>query len=230
MAKRNKLRKFSDLSTFKNVFQCFDPTAPSLVGAGNLSVDLKGKWGSEYFKNDHPIILELACGRGEYTIALGNRYPDKNFIGVDVKGARIWQGAVQANEQELTNVAFLRTRIEKIEHFFEAHEVDEIWITFPDPFERASKANRRLTYHNFNNYYRKFLKPGGIVQLKTDSDSLWENTLESLAEDEQIQIQYQNDNIYAQPLDYPELEIKTYYEKSHLEKGRLIKYIRYTIH
>ena len=157
-------------------------------------------------------------------------YPDKNFIGVDVKGARIWQGAVHAQEQNLENVAFLRTRIEKIDHFFEAKEVDEIWITFPDPFERASKANRRLTYHNFHNYYRKFLKPGGIVQLKTDSDSLWENTLESLAEDQRIKILYQNDNIYAQPLDFPELEIKTYYEKSHLEKGRLIKNIRYTIH
>ena len=230
MARRNKLRKFSDLSSFKNVFQCFDPTDPSLVGMGNTKVDLKNKWCSDHFKNDHPLILELACGRGEYSIALGKTYPDKNFIGVDVKGARIWQGAVNSRDQNLENVAFLRTRIEKIDHFFGPEEVDEIWITFPDPFERASKANRRLTYHNFHDYYRNFLKPGGIVQLKTDSDSLWENTLESLAEDERISIKYQNDNIYAQELDFPELEIKTYYEKSHLEKGRLIKYIRYTIH
>jgi len=230
MARRNKLRKFSELSTFKNVFQCFDPTAPSLVGMDDKEVELKGKWNTDHFKNDHPIVLELACGRGEYTLALGVMYPDKNFIGVDVKGARIWQGAAHSKEQNLENVAFLRTRIEKIDYFFTPEEVDEIWITFPDPFERASKANRRLTYHNFHDYYRKFLKPGGIVQLKTDSDSLWENTLRSLAEDERITILYQNDNIYASPLDFPELEFKTYYEKSHLEKGRLIKYIRYTIH
>ncbi len=230
MARRNKLRKFSDLSTFKNVFQCFDPTAPSLVGMDNQKVELKGKWNTDHFKNNNPIVLELACGRGEYTLALGAMYPDKNFIGVDVKGARIWQGAVHSREQNLENVAFLRTRIEKIDFFFMPDEVEEIWITFPDPFERASKANRRLTYHNFHDYYRKFLKPGGIVQLKTDSDSLWENTLESLAEDKRITILYQNDNIYDSPLDFPELEFKTYYEKSHLEKGRLIKYIRYTIH
>lgn len=229
MAKRNKLRKFSELSTFANVFQSFDPTNPKLVGKNDQEVDLKGKWCSDYFKNTNPIVLELACGRGEYTLALGKLYPEKNFIGVDVKGARIWQGAVNAQKQSLENVAFVRTRIEKIEHFFQENEVDEIWITFPDPFERASKANRRLTYHNFHNYYRKFLKKGGVVQLKTDSDSLWENTLESLSEDKQIKILYQNDNIYARPLDFPELEVKTYYEKSHLEKGRLIKYIRYTI-
>lgn len=229
MGKRNKLKKFNDLLTFSNVYQSYDPTEPKLEGVDGQVVDLKNQWNKAHFKNDNPLVLELACGRGEYSIALGQMYPNKNFIGVDVKGARLWKGAIQANELNLSNVAFLRTRIEVIDHFFGAAEVDEIWITFPDPFERSSKANRRLTYHNFNTRYRKILKPKGIVQLKTDSDSLWENTLLSLKEDEKIDILYQNDNIYAQPLDFPELEIKTYYERSHLENKRIIKYIRYTI-
>ncbi len=229
MGKRNKLKKFNDLAGFKNVYQCFDPTNPVLRSHDSGNIDLKSKWNSLHFSNNNPIILELACGRGEYSLALGRMYPDKNFIGIDVKGARIWKGANIALEENLNNVAFLRTRIEVIQYFFGPNEVDEIWITFPDPFERKSKANRRLTYHNFNETYRKFLKPKGIVQLKTDSDSLWENTLESLAEDEKINIIYRNDNIYAQALDFPELEIKTYYEKSHLENKRIIKYLRYTI-
>lgn len=230
MGKRNKLKKFADLLELDNVYQCFNPSDVKLETKGGQLVDLRGQWRKNHFKNDHPLILELACGRGEYSLALGEMYPEKNFIGIDVKGARIWKGANIAKEKGLDNVAFLRSRIEVIYHFFAEAEIDEIWITFPDPFEKSSKANRRLTYHNFNNFYRKFLKPEGIVQLKTDSDSLWENTLASLAEDDRINILYQNDNIYAQKLDYQELEVKTYYEKSHLEKGRLIKFLRYTIH
>ena len=226
MGKRNKLKKFAELSTFKNVFQCFNPLTPELEGTEGI-IDLKGKWGPDHFKNDKPIVLELACGRGEYSLALAKMYPDKNFIGIDVKGARIWKGALHAIENDLNNVAFIRTRIEALEHFFATEESDEIWITFPDPFE--NKANRRLTHHNFNDRYRKVLKTDGIVQLKTDSDSLWENTLEVLNEDAKIDITYRNDNIYAQPLDYPELEIKTYYERSHLLDKRIIKYVRYTL-
>lgn len=230
MGKRNKLKKFAELETFKNVYQCFDPTNPSLVGSTMLPVNLKGNWNQKHFNNDNPIVLELACGRGEYALALGEMYPNKNFIGLDVKGARIWKGAKTALENQLDNVAFVRTRIEVIEHFFDAGEVSEIWITFPDPFEGSSRANRRLTYHNFNKRYRKILSKNGVVQLKTDSDSLWENTLESLAEDEKINILYQNDDIYAKALDFKELAFKTYYERSHLEKGRKIKFIQYTIH
>lgn len=226
MGKRNKLKKFAELSTFKNVYQCFNPLTPTLEGSAGI-VDLKGTWSKNHFNNDNPLVLELACGRGEYSLALAKLFPNKNFIGIDVKGARIWRGALNAINDDLDNVAFLRTRIEALEHFFAPSEIDEIWITFPDPFE--NKANRRLTHHNFNERYRKVLKPEGIVQLKTDSDSLWENTLEVLAEDPKLEIQYRNDNIYAQSLDFPELEIKTYYEKSHLLKGRTIKYVRYTL-
>jgi tRNA (guanine-N7-)-methyltransferase len=226
MGKRNKLKKFAELTTFPNVYQCFNPLEPVLEGKDG-EIDLKGKWGSEHFKNDNPIVLELACGRGEYTLALAKKYPDKNFIGMDVKGARIWQGASIAINEDMSNAAFLRSRIEALEHFFAEKEIDEIWITFPDPFE--NKANRRLTNHNFNDRYRKVLKADGIVQLKTDSDSLWENTLVSLNADPLIKITYSNDNIYSKALDYPELEVKTYYEKSHLKKGRLIKYVRYTL-
>ncbi len=228
MGKRNKLKKFEDLLGLDNVYQCFDPEKPTLETQNGKIVEMKGKWNT-HFQNANPIVLELACGRGEYSVALGDMYADRNFIGVDVKGARIWKGANQAKDKSLSNVAFLRARIECIDNFFEENEIDEIWITFPDPFLKKSKANRRLTNHNFHDLYRKFLKPQGIVQLKTDSNELWQHTNEVVKDDPRIKVLYQNDNIYAQPLDFPELEIKTYYEKSHLEDGRIIKYIRYTL-
>lgn len=230
MSKRNKLQKFAELLTFPNVYENYNPKEPQLVGLNGEEVDLKGKWRSEHFKNDYPITLELACGRGEYTLDLARRYPARNFIGVDVKGARIWKGARIALEEKLDNVAFLRTRIEQIALFFEPAEVDEIWITFPDPFLRKSKANRRLTGTNFLKAYRQILKSGGMVHLKTDEPNLYEFTLEVLAEDAQVKILYQDDDIYAKELPFPELETKTYYEKMHLAEGKKIKYIRFTIH
>ncbi|MCB0643425.1 MAG: tRNA (guanosine(46)-N7)-methyltransferase TrmB, partial [Phaeodactylibacter sp.] len=181
MSKRNKLYKFAEIQRFPNVFENFEPINPVLQGANGEIIDMKGKWLENYFKNDRPITLELACGRGEYTLGLARRYPERNFIGVDVKGARIWQGARIALEEDLQQVAFLRTRIEIIPQFFEPGEIDEIWITFPDPFVRNSKANRRLTAAPFLERYAKVLKPGGILHLKTDATDLYEFSLEVLA-------------------------------------------------
>jgi tRNA (guanine-N7-)-methyltransferase len=230
MSKRNKLEKFAEVLSFPNTFENFDHSEPSLLGKNGKPVDLKGKWAADYFRNDHPITLELACGRGEYTLALARTCPERNFIGVDIKGARIWKGARIALEEGLTNAAFLRTRIEQLNYFFEAGEVHEIWITFPDPFPRKSKANRRLTAPNFLEVYRRVLAKDGLVHLKTDADSLYEFSLDTLRNDPRVHILYQDDDIYAKPLAYPELNHKTYYEHMHLEDGRTIKYLRFRIH
>lgn len=226
---KNKLKKFSEILSLPNVYENFNPDDSYLTNGDNERVEIKGKWRSDFFKNDNPLVLELACGRGEYSIGLAEMYPDKNFIGLDIKGARIWKGAKQAIDKGLDNVAFLRTRIELITDYFDKDEIDEIWIIFPDPFLKRSKSNRRLTSSAFVKKYRQILKPDGLVHLKTDSPPLYEFTLETIAEDDKCIINYQNDNIYASELDYKELIIKTYYERSHLEDGRLIKYVQYTI-
>ncbi len=231
MSKRNKLQKFAELLTFPNVYENFnDFSSPQLTRKHGEKIALKGKWQEKHFKNTYPITLELACGRGEYALALARKYSSRNFIGVDIKGARIWKGASIALEENLTNVAFLRTRIELIAAFFEPGEIDEIWITFPDPFLRKSKKNRRLTSHYFLNHYRKILKKGGVVHLKTDEPVLVDFTLQTLAEDKTCNILYQDQDIYARPLPTEELAIKTYYENKHLAIGKTIKYIRFTIH
>ncbi len=226
MARRNKLQKFNDLLSFTNVYENYDPTKPKLLANETEEVDLKGKWISDHFQNDNPLVLELACGRGEYSLALAKDNPEVNYIGVDVKGARIWKGATIAQEENLNNVAFLRTRIEQINLFFAKEEVDEIWITFPDPFLRKSKSNRRLTSMAFLNRYRDILKKEGIIHLKTDDPTLYEFSQEQFEECDFVEVLYDRDDIYAQPLDFKELEYKTYYEKQHLEKKRKIKYIR----
>lgn len=229
MSKRNKLQKFAELLTFPNVYENFTPKDPKLVGSGGAQVDIKGKWNSKHFQKDQPITLELACGRGEYTLGMARMYPNRHFVGVDVKGARIWKGASIALEEELTNVAFLRTRIEQLELFFEPQEVQEIWITFPDPFLRESKINRRLTAAHFLDRYRRLLVPNGLVHLKTDEPNLYQFTLERLKEDPRITIHYQDDDIYSKPLPIPELELKTYYERMHLEAQKTIKYVRFSL-
>ncbi len=229
MSKKNKHKKFADLLAYPNVFENYDPKCPKLLADKDTEADLKGKWNKLYFKNEKPLILELACGRGEYTEALSEAYPDSNFIGVDIKGARIWQGATNALAKGLKNAAFLRTRIEQIALFFDTNEIDGIWITFPDPFLRESKENKRLTSARFLDRYQLFLKSGAPIHLKTDDPTLYEFTLETLANYSGAIIQYQNPDIYAGHLLYDELNFKTYYEKSHLAKGRTIKYIRFTI-
>lgn len=227
MARKNKLRKFAEILAFPNVYECYNVQQPSLVGAGMQPVELKGRWNEVHFKNEHPITLELACGGGEYTVGLAQRFPERNFVGVDVKGNRLWKGAKMALEQGLHNAAFLRTRIEIIDHFFAPGEVAEIWITFPDPFPRASKENRRLTSDYFNNKYRLILQPRGLVHLKHDDPDFYRFTLDTIAADPHCSLVYQNDDIYAGPLAFPELEIQTLYEGMHLAAGKTIKYVRY---
>lgn len=230
MSRRNKLQKFAEVLTFPNVYENFDNANPSLAGANGVEVELKGKWAQDHFRNDHPITLELACGKGEYTIGLAQRFPDRNFIGVDIKGARIWRGAKEALEENITNAAYLRTRIEQIALFFGENEVDEIWITFADPFLKKGKENRRLTSPNFLRHYSKILKDGGLVHLKTDDDTLYEFTLETLANQNTYELLYHKNDIYAEPLIMPELDIKTFYEQKHLSIGKTIKYVRFQYH
>jgi len=229
MSKRNKLQKFAELLSFPNVYENFDSGKPQLAGEHGQIVDLKGQWRAQHFKNNAPLTLELACGRGEYSVALGKMYPERNFIGVDIKGARIWKGAQAALQEQLSNVAFLRTRIEQIMYFFAAEEVDEIWITFPDPFLRNSKTNRRLTSPAFLDRYRQMMPNGGIVHLKTDDPTLYEFTLMVIRDYPAATLLYTDDDIYAKPLPLPELEIKTYYERMHLAEQKTIKYVQFRL-
>lgn len=226
MSKKNKLQKFADLLTFPNVYENFDPRYPELIGIDGEPVDLKGKWSEKHFGNNKPITLELACGKGHYTIGLAQRFPERNFIGVDIKGARIWKGATQALEEEISNAAFLRTRIEQIDLFFGKGEVDEIWITFPDPFLKKSKSNRRLTAHPFLEKYKSILKENGIVNLKTDSPELYEFTLDVMKTEKNFEMIYFDDDIYAKPLPVEALSIKTEYEGMHLAVNKTIKYVK----
>ncbi len=217
---KNKLQKFEDVDRFSNVFEYtdFDDGSPKP----------KGKWHGEIFKNDNPIVLELACGKGEYTINLARMHPDKNFIGIDKKGWRMWTGAKQALEEPLPNVHFMRIYIDHLADYFEKGEVDEIWITFPDPYLRESKASKRLTSWKFLEIYRKVANPGTIVHLKTDSDELYSFTLETIVE-ENCEIVDRLDDVYAERPDDPVLSIKTYYEKMHLKEGKTIHYVSFRL-
>ena len=212
MGKKNKLQKFEDLKIFKNVLE--------------FPEDIKGNWNNKVFKNNNPIILELACGKGDYSLAMAERFPNKNYIGVDIKGARIWVGANKALQEKQDNVAFLRAYIEDLINYFETEEIQEIWITFPDPYLKDSKAKKRLTSERFLKMYRALLPESGVVHLKTDSAPLFEFTLESIAEDKTI-IQNASRNIYAEGTLEPLLDIQTYYERMHLRDGRNIHYVRF---
>jgi tRNA (guanine-N7-)-methyltransferase len=227
MGRKNKLERFAEVATFPNVIEVI-PGETTFLSAGDESgIMLKGAWAASHFQNNHPIILELACGKGDYTLALASDRPDQNFIGVDIKGSRIWRGAKTALESSRRNVAFLRTRIEFIERFFAPGEVSEIWITFPDPFE--GKITRRLTSAPFIERYRKILKPDGIIHLKTDSRMLYDFTLDVIHSDARCNVLYANPDIYNENLKFPELDHKTYYEKKHLADGKTIKYLRFKI-
>lgn len=227
MSRRNKLEKFAELLTFPNVYQNYDPKAPCLRYVKGEIVERKGHWGQSHFQNNAKLTLELACGGGEYTLALAQEYPDRNYIGVDIKGNRIWKGARKALRLDLKNVVFLRTRIEQIELFFAPQEVDEIWITFPDPFLKKSKSNRRLTSSAFLDRYRLILAHSGLIHLKTDSPELYEFTLETLAERKDYILEQSQSDIYAGDLLIPELAFRTFYEEMHLAEGRTIKYVRF---
>jgi tRNA (guanine-N7-)-methyltransferase len=223
---KNKLRRFQEMKNWSN---CFEP--PFDVETLQ-NFPLKGKWRSDYFKNENPIVLELGCGKGEYTIGLSQHIPNKNFIGVDIKGARIWVGAKEATEKELANVGFLRTKIDFIHNFFTENEVDEIWLTFSDP--QPIKPNKRLTSKYFIDKYKTILKAGGLVHLKTDSDVLFESTLEQI-EEHKYELLESTWDLYAemdQNLDQTTKDIfhiKTHYEKLFTSRGSVIKYCKFKI-
>ncbi len=225
MSKRTKLEKFAENQRLENVFENFSYEDPTLFVNVLQKVDYKGKWKSDYFKNAKPLVLELACGRGEYSIGLAQMYPNQNYIGVDVKGARIWTGAKRAIDLEFSQVAFIRSKIETLPHFFAAEEVDQIWIIFSDPFLR--KENRRLTSIYYLDSYLKYTHLQTSFYLKTDDDTLYEFSLKTIADHPNYEIVQCSNNIYAEALQHPALEIKTYYEKMHLQKNKTIKYIEF---
>lgn len=220
---KNKLKRFNENLTFNNVFQ---PTREEVVSD---SLALKGKWNSDFFKNNNPIVLELGCGKGEYSVGLAERYPNKNFIGVDIKGARFWRGAKTAVENGLHNVAFLRTQIELISHCFAKDEVDEIWITFPDPQIKYKRTKHRMTNSEFLQNYKKILKPNGLMHLKTDSEFMHGYTL-GLLHGEGHEVLYANHNIYKNEGAPAEVtSIQTFYESQYLEVNKPITYIQFKI-
>ncbi|NOT38515.1 MAG: tRNA (guanosine(46)-N7)-methyltransferase TrmB [Saprospiraceae bacterium] len=226
MSNRSKLEKFADNKKFSNVFENNSYEQPQLFSGFNTIVDYKGKWSKEYFKNNYKLVLELACGRGEYSLGLHNLYSDINIIGVDIKGARIWKGASHSLHEKMNRVAFIRTKIELITNFFGEGEVEEIWITFPDPFPRPGKSNKRLISPFYLGLYEKILKKGSILHLKTDDDNLYNFGIESLQQSPKFTIITQNNDIYSKPLENEALSIKTYYERMHLQNGKTIKYIQ----
>lgn len=226
MAQKGKLEKFAEIFSFPNVVENRDPQEPVLYN-GFEEIELKGRWTQEFLGQDAEVILELACGKGEYTLALAARYPEKLIIGVDIKGNRIWKGAKRALKDDLGNVVFLRTRIEIIHHFFSRREVSEIWITFPDPFSRKSKANRRLTSPPFLQRYQQILKRGGHIHLKTDSQELYNYTLQVIEAEPEWQLIETVDDVYRQRSSDDLLTVSTFYEKQHLEEGKTIKYLKF---
>ncbi len=229
MSKKNKLQRFAELGTLPNVYQNPSMEQPCLLDHRDQTVSLGGAWADRHFgRPEAPIVLELACGKGDYTLSMARDRTETCFIGIDLKGNRLWKGATVAQSEGLDNAAFIRSQIEFLALFFAPGEVSEIWITFPDPYPRAGKARKRLTSPRFLSLYRQVLCPGGIVHLKTDDDGLFAYTLETLAE-EKAQILYCNHDIYAGPLAYPELAHRTHYERGHLLAGKTIKYVRFAL-
>lgn len=223
MSRRRKLEKFAEILSFDNVYEMSEMGSSKVKVNAYDTIDIKGQWSEKAFGNQNPICLELACGRGEYTLALARKYPDINFIGIDVKGARIWQGANIATKEGLKNVAFFRIRIENITAYFDQGEVDEMWITFPDPF--YGKENRRMTCPLFLDRFNQIVKSKGKINLKTDDTEFYEYSCQMVNENENFEIIYQNNNIYGESLYNQDLEFKTYYEIQHLADNRTIKYL-----
>ncbi len=220
MSSKNKLGKFRENETFGCLYQ------PKTEEVLNTSYTLKGKWGAEVFKNNNPIILELGCGKGEYTIALAEKFPEKNFIGIDIKGARLWKGAKYAEQQNLGNVAFIRTRIEFIASLFAQGEISEIWITFPDP--QLKRHRKRLTGTLFLQRYKEFMSPDGIINLKTDSKYLHNYTL-ALAQQNSLEIIEANNDIYNTGRADDILSIRTFYEAHYIKRGLAITYMAFKL-
>lgn len=226
MGQKNKLAKWADNLTFGNVYQ------PKTSEVLNTNYHLKGKWNTAVFKNNHPIVLELGCGKGEYSVGLAKEFPEKNFIGLDIKGNRIWKGAKEAFESSMKNVVFVRTRIDFITSIFEENEVDEIWITFPDPQPKDRQERKRLTSPLFTERYKKILKPNGIIHLKTDHEGFFKYTLQEI-KDNNYHLLEHTFNLYAEKIaDLDEktqriLSIKTFYENLFSQKGHHIHYLKF---
>ncbi len=219
--RRYKLHKIAELESFENIIQLTDQPEQD-------DFRYYGTWAEDHFKNNNPISLELACGKGAYTLALAEKYPDRNFIGVDMKGSRLWTGCVEARKRGLDNVAFLRIEILNLAHYFAKGEIDEIWITFPDPFLRNGKFRKRLTAARYLAVYKHVIKEGASIHLKTDSDPLFDFSLKSLRENRCI-IEEKIDDVYGDENLHENLYIKTNYEKRHLADNRVIKYVRFSI-
>jgi tRNA (guanine-N7-)-methyltransferase len=219
---KNKLSRFRELEKLDRVFQ------PSFEEVYHNDFHLKGQWKQEVFGNSNPLILELGCGKGDYTVGLARKHPECNFMGLDIKGARIWKGAHSANDETLQNVAFLRTRIDFIQSFFVKDEVDEIWITFPDPQEKKRRQKKRLTGALFLNRYRHILKNNGVIHLKTDNNPLYNHTRD-LIKYNGLEIEASTEDLYGEKWDHDALAIQTYYESRFLSEGALINYIRFRL-
>ena len=215
---KNKLEKFADMASYPHVFEY------PYSAVDNVPFEMKGNWHKEFFKNDNPIVLELGCGRGEYTVGLGRMFPDINFIGVDIKGARMWTGATESLESGMQNVALLRTNIEIIDRFFAPDEVAEVWLTFSDP--QMKKATKRLTSTYFMERYRKFLIDGGIIHVKTDSNFMFTYT-KYMIEKNQLPVDVMTEDLYHSGMADEILGIRTYYEQQWLDRGLNIKYIKF---
>ena len=212
---KDKLRRFAEIDTFSNVLQ---------LDAGK---PFKGVWAADFFKNNNPVVLELACGKGEYTVNLAQLFPGKNFIGIDYKGNRIWRGAKTALEETVPNVGFLRIQIENIPDYFAPGEIDEIWITFPDPQPQLSREKKRLTSPRFLEKYKQFLKPGGYINLKTDNDDFYTYTAEKIAE-LNLALHVKTEDLYHSSYADEVLSIKTYYEKKYLKDNKNINYLKFS--
>ncbi len=232
MSKKKKLLRFADTKVFKNVSEPPMEEFFNKEEGTPFAHSLAGNWRSSIFKNENPIVLELGCGKGEYSIGMAKAFPNKNFIGVDIKGNRIWYGAKEALDNEIDNVHFLRTRIDFITAFFTKNEIDEIWITFPDPQEKENRARKRLTAKMFIDRYKRFLKPDGIIHLKTDSAFLYEFTQEEINEHGYKSFLSTAD-LYGEAIgefdDFMQkiLNIKTYYEELFTARGHVITYTQF---
>ena len=217
----HKLERFAENLTFKNLFQM------SFEQLEREGFEYRGRW-NEWFGNDNPITLELGCGKGDYCIALAKLHPDRNYIGFDIKGARLWRGAKTATEENMTNVAFVRTRIELINRFFDKDEVSEIWITFPDP--QPKKPLKRLTSERFLGYYKQFLKEGSPIHLKTDSQELHAYTMDEVIAPAGYEVEYHTNDLYADTSYNGEAKLtQTFYEKMFLKEGKPITYIKFKV-
>lgn len=217
MGHKNKLQRISDIERFSNVYQYSD---------FGENPELKGKWHSQIFGNNNPITLELACGKGEYSVNLAKKYPDRNFVGVDIKGPRMWVGAKQALEEQIPNVRFLRAFIDHLENYFAAGEVDEMWIVFADPY--LKKPKKRLTSPKFLDTYRNIMQPGGTIHLKTDSGVLYDYTLDVIRK-QNLELIHRIDDVYKMSTNSELVDIQTYYEKMHIAGGKTIRYARFRL-